>query len=150
MRMLEETIPDSATVMLFNCSTGVIDSLPAEMRVAGNLDVLFSAGATALPRDLRVSGNIYLAYSKGLTETGDVLVSGGQMDFTGCPITKLPEETVCLGSLNVQSCESLTGLPENLVVDYRIFYNEATMFYRSGEFDEINERFAEKLQKSQS
>jgi hypothetical protein len=66
-------------------------TLPAGLKVEGNVFLSRTPDLTSLPDGLEVSGNLYLNYCRNLAELPENLVVGGWLYIDGTPITSLPE-----------------------------------------------------------
>jgi hypothetical protein len=89
-------------------------TLPAGLKVEGNVLLSRNPDLTSLPDGLEVSGSLYLNYCRNLAELPENLVVGGWLFIGGTPITSLPE------SLQVGSYISgFTGDPNTIPAHLR-------------------------------
>jgi len=95
-----------------------IKSLPPNLRVDGDLSILFCRGLTSLPKGLNVGEVLILHGCTSLKTLAPDVRVGRSLVLFGCTgLTSLPEDLIIKGYLDIRDCTSLTSLPKGLYVE---------------------------------
>jgi len=103
-----------------------LTSLPDNLSVEGYLD-LYGTPITSLPDNLHVGGNLDLSETP-ITSLPDNLHVGGNLYLSETPITSLGDNLSVGGYLDLEGTQ-ITSLPDNLSVEGNLFLQETPIEY---------------------
>jgi len=114
LRLIPAAVTAGPLCLLSLCGCAQLESLPAGIRVSGELDVSDCPQLAALPDDLQVSGELAV---RGCTQLERLPVGLRlrKLDALGCAnLRELPGDLQVSDDLVLTNCASLESLPEGL------------------------------------